>query len=183
MERFEQLVKALRCKRDDCEGCDLSFFDKDEGWMCQYAAKDDDAADAIEALEKQIDSIENDKTNLEADIINLEIAIDKVNTQLPKRGKWVEDTTTYAGPGLSNYKCSLCGKICGTWKRGLKPNELPNWCGNCGAKMNDSNVSNALDNAQDGPIITPCRGCSDYDGYGGCKSKGGCARAKMEVQE
>ena len=36
---------------------------------------------------------------------------------------------------------------------------------------------------QDGPIITPCRGCSDYDGYGGCKSKGGCARAKMEVQE
>ena len=36
---------------------------------------------------------------------------------------------------------------------------------------------------QDGPIITPCRGCSDYDGYGGCKSKGGCARAKKEVQE
>ena len=35
----------------------------------------------------------------------------------------------------------------------------------------------------DGPIITPCRGCSDYDGYGGCKSKGGCARAKMEVQD
>lgn len=34
---------------------------------------------------------------------------------------------------------------------------------------------------QDGPIITPCRGCSDYDGYGGCKSKGGCVR-KMEVQ-
>ena len=36
---------------------------------------------------------------------------------------------------------------------------------------------------QDGPIITPCRGCSDYDGYGGCKSKGGCERAKKEVQE
>ena len=35
----------------------------------------------------------------------------------------------------------------------------------------------------DGPIITPCRGCSDYDGYGGCKSKGGCARAKMEAQD
>lgn len=83
---YEQLVKALRCKRDDCEGCDLAFFDKDEGWMCQYAAKDDDAADAIEALEKQIDSIENEKTNLEADIINLEIALDKANTQLPKRG-------------------------------------------------------------------------------------------------
>lgn len=35
----------------------------------------------------------------------------------------------------------------------------------------------------DGQIITPCRGCSDYDGYGGCKSKGGCVRAKMEAQD
>lgn len=86
---YSELIKALRCKRDDCEGCDLAFLDKDEGWMCRYAAKDDDAADAIEALEKQIDFIENDKTNLEADIINLEIALDKVNTQLPKRGEIV----------------------------------------------------------------------------------------------
>ena len=62
-------------------------------------------------------------------------AIEELQAQLPKRGKWVEDTTTYAGPGLSNYKCSLCGKICGTWRRGLEPSELPNWCGNCGADM------------------------------------------------
>jgi len=58
-----------------------------------------------------------------------------------------------------------------------------------GAKMDGSNASNAsnalnaLDNVQDGPIITPCCGCSDYDGYGGCKSKGGCARAKMDGKE
>lgn len=50
-----ELVKALRCKRDDCEGCDLAFFDKDEGWMCRYAAKDDDAA-AIEALQAEVQS-------------------------------------------------------------------------------------------------------------------------------
>ena len=60
---------------------------------------------------------------------------DEAEAQLPKRSEWVEDTTTYAGPGLSNYKCSLCGKICGTWRRGLKHDELPNWCGNCGADM------------------------------------------------
>ena len=60
---------------------------------------------------------------------------EEAEAQLPKRGKWIEDTTTYAGPGLSNYKCSLCGKICGTWRRGLEPSELPNWCGNCGADM------------------------------------------------
>ena len=51
---YEHLVKALRCKRDDCEGCDLSFFDNDEGWMCQYAAKDDDAAAAIEELQAKV---------------------------------------------------------------------------------------------------------------------------------
>ena len=61
MTDYTKLVKALRCKRDDCEGCDLAFFDKDEGWMCQYSAKDDDAADAIEALQ----------------------------AQLPKRGEWI----------------------------------------------------------------------------------------------
>ena len=62
-------------------------------------------------------------------------AIEALQAEMPKRGKWIEDATTYAGPGLSNYKCSLCGKICGTWRRGLKPSELPNWCGNCGADM------------------------------------------------
>lgn len=54
MTDYSELVKALRCKRDDCEGCNLAFFDKDEGWMCQYAAKDDDAADAIEALQVEL---------------------------------------------------------------------------------------------------------------------------------
>lgn len=55
MTDYTKLVAALRCKRDDCEGCELAFFDKDEGWMCQYAAKDDDAADAIEALQATIE--------------------------------------------------------------------------------------------------------------------------------
>lgn len=54
MTDYTKLVKALRCKRDDCEGCDLAFLDNDEGWMCQYAAKDDDAADAIEALQAEV---------------------------------------------------------------------------------------------------------------------------------
>ena len=54
MTDYTKLVEALRCKRDDCEGCDLAFFDNDEGWMCQYAAKDADAADAIEELQAQL---------------------------------------------------------------------------------------------------------------------------------
>ena len=46
MTDYTKLVEALRCKRDDCEGCDLAFFD--------YAAKDDDAADAIEELQAEL---------------------------------------------------------------------------------------------------------------------------------
>jgi hypothetical protein len=60
MTDYTKLVKALRCKRDDCEGCDLAFFDKDEGCMCQYAAKDDDAADAIEALQAEVERLQAD---------------------------------------------------------------------------------------------------------------------------
>ena len=59
MSNHEELVKALRCKRDDCEGCDLAFFDKDEGWMCQFAAKDDDAAAAIEALQAEVKRLQD----------------------------------------------------------------------------------------------------------------------------
>ena len=59
MQDYSKLVEALRCKRDDCEGCDISFFDKDEGWMCQYAAKDDDAADAIEALQAEVKRLQD----------------------------------------------------------------------------------------------------------------------------
>lgn len=55
MKDYGELVKALRCKRDDCEGCDLAFLDNDEGWICQYAAKDDESADAIEELMKNLD--------------------------------------------------------------------------------------------------------------------------------
>lgn len=57
-QEYEKLIEALRCKRDDCEGCDLAFFDKDEGWMCRYAAKDDDAADAIEDLQKKLEAVQ-----------------------------------------------------------------------------------------------------------------------------
>lgn len=72
---YEKLVKALRCKRDDCEGCDLAFLDKDEGWMCRYAAKDDDAAAAIEELiesvhirDKTLDELNHYIWKLEAEV-------------------------------------------------------------------------------------------------------------------
>lgn len=116
-QEIEKIVAALRCTglSKKCDSCDYGYHlcrDSDCNDACDNERLDKDAAAAIEALQ----------------------------AQLPKRGKWVEDTTTYAGPGLSNYKCSLCGKICGTWRRGLEPSELPNWCGNCGADMRKMEV-------------------------------------------
>ena len=78
----DKLVKALRCKRDDCEGCDLAFLDNDEGWMCRYAAKDDDAADAIEALQEQ----------------------------LPKQGEWIKHPEVKNIYGGVYIECPLCGE-------------------------------------------------------------------------
>ena len=139
-----------------------------------------DAAAAIEALQAEEKSRkENCEKCSDATrrvIIELQKIIADLRAQLPKRGEWI-----LCGPvGWPNWECSVChSEGRGDYRR----------CPWCGAVMDESNASNtsnalnALDNAQDGPIVTPCRGCSDYDGYGGCKSKGGCARAKKEVQE
>lgn len=51
------------------------------------------------------------------------------------RGKWVSDEDTYPGPGMRNYKCSACGEIAGTWRKGLKKEQLYPFCPNCGADM------------------------------------------------
>lgn len=50
-------------------------------------------------------------------------------------GRWIEDERTYTGAGLSNNLCSVCGRVGGTWKKGLKPERKWCFCPNCGAKM------------------------------------------------
>ena len=110
MTDYTELVKALRCKRDDCEECDLAFLDNDEGWMCQYAAKDDDAADAIEELQAEVQELKR---------VNLEIFED-----LPKMGEWIG-----VSPMVDSVQCSVCGGQ-------LFSAELKTpYCPYCGAKM------------------------------------------------
>ena len=121
MTDYTELVKALRCKRDDCEGCDISFFDKDEGWMCQYAAKDNDAADAIEALEARLGEAEN----------SVERWKDMYLTKHePKRGKWIihpEVKNIYGGECI---ECPFCGE-----KYVVQYIADEKFCRNCGAYM------------------------------------------------
>ena len=52
-------------------------------------------------------------------------------------GHWIEDDMTYCGVELTNYKCDKCGEIGGSWRKGLKPNQLPKYCQWCGAKMGE----------------------------------------------
>ena len=53
------------------------------------------------------------------------------------RGYSYEDDKTYSGPGTSNYICSVCGEMQGTWKKGLAKNQKFKFCPWCGAKMED----------------------------------------------
>jgi hypothetical protein len=89
MTNYEKLVKALRCKRDDCEGCDLAFLDNDEGWICQYAAKDDDAADAIEALLKENKELIEDRPEMVEADGHWEWRKPNGEVMMPKRGEIV----------------------------------------------------------------------------------------------
>ena len=144
MTDYSELVKALR-RCDMKQGCFNANCRYSVGkYFCDMDKVHKDAAAAIEALNRLVDlntqRCEALRKQLREAHESYERHLNDLEAQLPKRGKWIEDATTYAGPGLSNYKCSLCGKICGTWRRGLKPNELPNWCGNCGADMRKMEV-------------------------------------------
>lgn len=159
MTDYTKLVAALRYCAEQGDfhcGKDCPMYDS---YPTCLTKMDTDAADAIEALQAQVEDRTNavelwndmyltkhlpqdEKDKILEYIRNAPIGpLEPMRIELlTKHGKWVEDTTTYAGPGLSNYKCSLCGKICGTWRSGLKPSELPNWCGNCGADMRKMEV-------------------------------------------
>ena len=151
MTDYTELVKALRCKRDDCEGCDLAFFDKDEGWMCQYSAKDDDAAAAIEALDRLLDQntqrCEALRKQLRDAHESYEKHLNELEAQLPKRGEWIVDGMyTYNLRELNGkayepvYRCSCCNRQMESYLRLDEPKmpedaDFPEYCPHCGAKM------------------------------------------------
>lgn len=81
-----------------------------------------------------------------------------------RRGQWIlKYGNGHIEKSIVGGECSLCGFV----------GPATRYCPNCGAKMDDN---------LEEPAINPCRGCEDYDGKGGCISKGGCG-AKMEVEE
>lgn len=147
MTDYTKLVEALRCKRDDCEGCDLAFLDNDEGWICQYAAKDDDAAAAIEALQaeqkKTVTQIfGEEQQEWEEYCTGLMNRIKELKAQLPKRGEWQKAKPKGVVTYSDGYaECSHCHETiwlgwgmnfcphCGTQNKIIDPDDYD------GAKM------------------------------------------------
>ena len=138
MTDYTKLVEALRCKRDDCEGCDLAFLDKDEGWMCQYAAKDDDAAAAIEELEDALADECSECDYLVNENARLTTENKELQAQLPKRSEWIRHPEVKNIYGGEFIECPFCGE-----KYVVQYIADEKFCRNCGADMRKMGVQDA----------------------------------------
>ena len=58
-----------------------------------------------------------------------------IDAEPVRHGRWIEDEKAYPGPDLSNYVCSSCKRVGGTWIKCLKSENLFTYCPWCGAKM------------------------------------------------
>lgn len=112
MTDYTKLVKELRgCKdMDYCTDCPRMA----NGYV-EFCDIKDDAADAIEALQK-------DLTTLQKCYEIADTTVDEVLKQLPKRGKW----ELIDGAEPMRWGCSRCKYM--SW-------ETSNYCPRCGAKM------------------------------------------------
>lgn len=84
-----------------------------------------------------------------------------------KHGRWIKDLGEIYYASKSDgilyrrtYHCSQCGQEIAGTETDEKPS---NYCPTCGAKMDED---------WEEPEINPCRGCTDYDGQGGCMRRG-----------
>ena len=64
------------------------------------------------------------------------------------RGKWEKDNS-YAGPGLMNLRCSVCGEFGGTWRDCTLPSMLYKFCPHCGADMREPNLDTTKGDSHD----------------------------------
>lgn len=70
-------------------------------------------------------------------LVQWEAAMDAATVEVPEtaHGYWIKDESTYAGSGVSNFKCSECGEFGGTWYNDIKRVQMYSYCPHCGAKM------------------------------------------------
>ena len=120
------------------------------------------AIDAVADLYWMDERLLNFKKEIDATFDKIKALPSAQPEPRPKRGKWETEVRTIRGHKIPFFACSVCGRNA--------DGEYP-YCPNCGAKMDDD---------WEEPEINPCRGCGDYDGRGGCKSRGGCGAERSE---
>lgn len=62
-------------------------------------------------------------------------AVDEAERVKTPKGWWMADSSTFPGPGLSNYRCSYCTKMGGTWVSNIAFEDTFQYCPWCGAEM------------------------------------------------
>lgn len=88
------------------------------------------AADALEAAEKRIAIVEEERDLERFAAKNYLDKIDELEAQIPKEGEWIEHRSwgfSYASPITTNYHCSVCDHE--------EVHNKYHYCPNCGADM------------------------------------------------
>ena len=154
MTDYEELAKALRCENtgdDECGSSDCPYW---SGLGCMDGQLMEDAAAAIEALQKRLVNaltalhLANEKMGYygiqpytEADGEDMisdwvkTLVHEELKQQLPKRGEWEREMDVNDEPF---YQCSVCGE-CFDFNSD-STHEVFNYCPNCGADMRKMEV-------------------------------------------
>jgi hypothetical protein len=122
MTDYTKLVAAVRDTDfgDTCVYCEHSDMCKDADCIILQAA------DAIERLTMLYEKAEMDATNFTGELAQAHADIDKLKSQMPKRGEWKHIFGGYV-------ECSICGAS--PLLDGEREYVETNYCPNCGAKM------------------------------------------------
>ena len=142
MTDYSELIKALRCcilnSPETCVGCTYNIGNNE----CNVKRIVVDAAAAIEELSAQLADKDyqireqwDEIQRLRADVKRQQDKMIELAKKLPKRGEWIYKPKDAIEMMFTLPKCSVCGH---------ESSDANNYCPNCGAKMNDSNASNAL---------------------------------------
>ena len=129
-----ELIKALRYCADEDKICteqtNCGYYGK--GFFCQDELMLD-AADALEAAEKRIAILEEERDLERFAAKNYLDKIDELEAQLPKEGEWLR---TDAFP--HRIYCSVCYKTYvpnDRWQIWVDGDIPKKFCPNCGARM------------------------------------------------
>lgn len=142
---YEELIKAIRCEgkvEEECIADGCKYFG-DDGW-CDERKIELDAADALEALQDEVDNLKRTDSKRCQECLYLG---QPVGEQLkPKDGEWIIDgmneyELSYGCVGYEpRYRCTKCGITTESYLRTERPimpedADFPKYCPNCGARM------------------------------------------------